>query len=520
MRRAWLFGSVAAAGAGLGIAAEVVSGATLGPSVVDLATGWTLLACGLWGWTQWPDQRHWQLLVVAGFAWFAGNFAAVDVLRYAHRGPLVHAVVAGSRTRSRLTLVPVVLGYADVFASGARGATTIAVGAAILVVAPGARGFSLGSLLTLAAGFVLAGATASAHLSAGGVDAVTYGYDAALGVSALLLATGAARAQRAHARLADLVVDLGPARPSPTIRHALARALGDPSLEVGYWMPNVDQYIGADGQVVALPEADSGRTATIVERNGERVAVLVHDPALLGDRRLADAVREAAGLILANARLQETVGAQLAELRASRQRIVEARDNQRRRLARRLHDGAEGRLAEVAETMRLPPVDGAGDATDRGVHELIAHELAAAREELRELARGIHPRVLTERGLGPALAALAERSPVPVTVVAPTDRLPVAVEAAAYFVCSEALANVAKYSQAARVRCAVVVEDEWVTVTVADDGVGGADPDRGSGLRGLADRVEALGGRLTVASPAREGTTVTAELPLVVQGTH
>src|SRR5512133_1396837 len=117
MRRAWLFGSVATAGAGLGIAAEVASGAALGPSVVDLVTGWTILGCGLWGWTQWPDQRHWQLLLVAGLAWFAGNFAAVDVLRYAHRGPLVHAVVTGSRTRSRLTFAPVVLGYADVFAS-------------------------------------------------------------------------------------------------------------------------------------------------------------------------------------------------------------------------------------------------------------------------------------------------------------------------------------------------------------------------------------------------------------------
>ena len=520
MYRAWLFGSVATAGAGLGIAAEVASGAALGPSVVDLVTGWTILGCGLWGWTQWPDQRHWQLLLVAGFAWFAGNFAAVDLLRYAHRGPLVHAVVTGSRTRSRLTLIPVVLGYADVFASGARGATTIAVGVAILVVAPGTRGFSLGSLLTLAAGFVLAGATASAHLSPAGTDEVTYGYDAALGLSALLLAIGAARAQRAHARLADLVVELGPAQRSPTIRDALARALGDPSLEVAYWMPNADQYIGADGQVVALPATDSGRTATIVERDGERVAVLVHDPALLGDRRLADAVHEAAGLILANARLQETVGAQLAELRASRQRIVKARDNERRRLARRLHEGAESRLAEVAETMRLAPLDGASDATEPGAYELIEHELAAAGEELRELARGIHPRVLTERGLCPALAALAERSPIPVTVIAPSDRLPVAVEAAAYFVCSEALANVAKYSQAARVRCVVVVEDEWVTVTVADDGVGGADPDRGSGLRGLADRVEALGGRLTISSPAGDGTAVTAELPLVVQGTH
>jgi signal transduction histidine kinase len=176
----------------------------------------------------------------------------------------------------------------------------------------------------------------------------------------------------------------------------------------------------------------------------------------------------------------------------------------------------ERELAEVSDTLRLGRSESA--ATDAGVHGLIERELAAARQELRELASGIHPRALTDHGLGPALAALAERSPVPVTVVAPSDRLPAVVEAAAYFVCSEALANVAKYAQASRVRCELLVADGRLTVTVVDDGVGGADPDRGSGLRGLADRVDALGGRLTISSPAGEGTTITADLP--VQGTH
>jgi signal transduction histidine kinase len=520
MKRAWLIASVAAAGAVVGIAAEVVSDAPLGPSVGDLATGWTILGCGLWGWTQRPDQRCWPLLAAAGFAWFAGNFAAADLLLYVHRGLLVHAVVVGSRTRSRLAPVPVALGYTDVVAAGGslNGATTIAVAVALVVVAPGSKGFALGSLLALAAGFGVTGLSASAGLSAAGVDAVTYAYDAALALSALLLAAGTARELRARAGLADLVVELGPARRSPTIRDALARALGDPSLEIGYWMPHAHGYVDADGRVLALPDANSTRTVTIIEHSGERVAALVHDPSVLGDARVADTVHDAAGLILANARLQETVGAQLAELRASRQRIVEARDEQRRRLARRLHEGVERELAEVAETLCLARSESA--ATDAGVHELIERELAAAREELRELARGIHPRVLTDHGLGPALAALAERSPVPVTVVAPSDRLPTAVEAAAYFVCSEALANGAKYSQASRVRCELVVADGRLNVTVVDDGVGGADPDRGSGLRGLADRVDALGGRLTVSSPAGEGTTITADLPVADQGTH
>jgi signal transduction histidine kinase len=301
------------------------------------------------------------------------------------------------------------------------------------------------------------------------------------------------------------------------IRDALAQALGDPSLEVAYWRPEAQGYVDADGVARALPDADSGRAVTIVEHGGERVAALIHDPSVLEDRRLANAVHDAAGLILANTRLQETVGGQLAELRASRQRIVEARDDQRRRLARRLHDSVERELADVARTMRLARE---GTAPNGGVDEMIERELDAAREELRELARGIHPRVLTEHGLRPAIAALVERSPVPVTVVVPDERLPPPLEAAAYFVCSEALANVAKYARASHVGCTLRMGEGWLRVTVADDGVGGADPDGGSGLRGLVDRVDALGGRLVISSPPGKGTTLTADLPLTVQGTH
>jgi signal transduction histidine kinase len=193
-----------------------------------------------------------------------------------------------------------------------------------------------------------------------------------------------------------------------------------------------------------------------------------------------------------------------------------ARDEQRRRVAQGLHGGVERELAEVSETMRLAGAEGA--ATDAGVRELIERELDAAREELASWRAG------SIRACSPN-AAWARRSRrsrnarrFPVTVVAPSDRLPVVVEAAAYFVCSEALANVAKYAQASRVRCELLVADGRLTVTVSDDGVGDADPDRGSGLRGLADRVEALGGRLTVSSPAGERTTITADLP--VQGMH
>jgi signal transduction histidine kinase len=322
------------------------------------------------------------------------------------------------------------------------------------------------------------------------------------------------RELRRRATVADLVVELGPARRSHSVRDALARALGDPTLEIGYWLPDAGRYVDLDGRPVELPGRDTGRAATIVEHDGERVAALVHDAAALDAPPLAEAVQEAAGLVLANARLQAEVGAQVQQLRASRQRIVEARDEQRSRLSSRLHEGAERRLGEVAEAVERARAHAAASGQDLELLDMIDSELAKARDELRELGRGIHPRVLTERGLGAALEALAERAAMPVELGAPPRRLPGPVEAAAYFVCSEALANVAKYARASHARCEVSCDDGWVRIAVVDDGVGGADPARGSGLRGLADRVEALGGRLAVTSAVGAGTTVRAELPL------
>jgi signal transduction histidine kinase len=204
-----------------------------------------------------------------------------------------------------------------------------------------------------------------------------------------------------------------------------------------------------------------------------------------------------------------------AQLAASRARIVAAADAERRRLERNLHDGAQQRLVALALTVRLAERRIESDA--RAARELLSSassELEQALAELRELARGLHPAVLTDRGLGPALGALAERAPVPVAVDAAVDeRLPPAVEAAAYYVVSEALTNVAKYAGVCDVRVGVARRDGQLEVTVADDGVGGADGSRGSGLRGLADRVEALGGRLEVSSPVGAGTTLRARLP-------
>jgi PAS domain S-box-containing protein len=214
-------------------------------------------------------------------------------------------------------------------------------------------------------------------------------------------------------------------------------------------------------------------------------------------------------------RLNDELHDRLEELAASRARIVTAGDVERRRLERNLHDGAQQRLVALSLTLRLALAKlDADPATARTLLAGAADELSLALEELRELARGLHPAVLSDRGLRPAVEMLAGRSPVPVEIAeVPDERLPAPVEAAAYYLIAEALTNVAKYANASAVRVRVAAGDDGVLVEVSDDGVGGADPAGGSGLRGLADRVEALGGSLAVSSPAGAGTTLRAEIP-------
>ena len=212
--------------------------------------------------------------------------------------------------------------------------------------------------------------------------------------------------------------------------------------------------------------------------------------------------------------LDAELRARLEELRASRARIVEAGDAERRRLERDLHDGAQSRLVALALLLRTARTRAGGDPELATLLERAQEELQTSLSELRELARGIHPAVLTDRGLEPALQALVSRAPVPVAVEAELDSpLPDAVESAAYFVVSEALANVAKYAQATQATVVVRRVDGRLTVDVSDDGIGGADAAQGSGLRGLADRLAALDGTLSLESPAGGGTRLHAEIP-------
>jgi signal transduction histidine kinase len=324
-----------------------------------------------------------------------------------------------------------------------------------------------------------------------------------------------------HARMAqggavgELMTKLS-ATPRPGhVRDALADALEDPSLELVFWLPERGRYVDSRGRDYALPEDDPTRAVTKVERDGECVAAIVHDPTLPQMRGHVEAAGAAAALALDNERLDAELRAKIGELRGSRERMLRIGLEERRRLERDLHDGAQQRLVSMALNIRLARAKLNDDPL--AADQLLASagsELESALEELRELARGIHPAVLTDRGLATALATLANRAPVPVELgELPDERLPEAVELAAYFVVAEALTNVAKYSEATHATVQVERHNGRVVVEVADDGIGGADPGRGTGLRGLADRLAVLEGRLDVESPQGHGTTITARIP-------
>jgi PAS domain S-box-containing protein len=435
---------------------------------------------------------------------------------------------------------------------------------------------------------------------------------------------GLLRTRLARASVTNLVLELGQARDGLSTREALRNALGDPSLQLAYWLPDRRRWVGPTGFDFDLEMESRGRRrTTLVEHDDEVVAALVHDPS--ADPELAGAVAAAASLALAREQSIQTVrqsegryrallnaipdlmfrmtrdgtyldfkgeAADLAsppeeliganardvlppdvaerllegiaealdtgevttsdyeltlngvsrtfearivrdegeavlivrditerkrqedELRKSRVRLVGAGDEARRKLERNLHDGAQQRLVSLSLALRLAHAR-LKDHPEEAERLLngASEELAQALEELRELARGIHPAVLSERGLSAALEALAGRASLPVEVSAPSDRLPPAVEAAAYYVISEALANVGKYAQASSVEVNVSRLNGRAIIEVADDGVGGADPSRGTGLRGLADRVEALDGVLDVESAPGVGTRIRAEIP-------
>jgi signal transduction histidine kinase len=526
------------AGALFGIAAEWISFGWGDPRqwVPDLATGWILIVCGLVASARRPESRSGALMTATGFSWFFGNFANAGVAPvdwlgahavYVYRGPLVHllAEYPSGRLVLRLDRVAVAVGYVVAVVTPVWRSEIATIVLSLLLVVVCARLYvrAVGAsrrarLLALRAaaglGFVLLGG-AAARLAVPAADVnepSLLALEVTLCALAVALLGGLLSPSSRGAAVTDLVVELGETR-SGTLRDEIARAVGDPTLEVGYWLPNERAFVDAEGRPFVLPDEVSGRSVTMIEREGQPVAALVHDPAVLEDPGLREAVSSAAQLAAANARLQAEVRARVVELRASRRRILKAGDQERSRLERRLREGAQQRLERLAEQVHEARLAARSEA-DAARLDRIEAQLAGTLEELSHLAHGLHPRILAEAGLAGALESIAEQAPVHVEVIAPDVRLPPEVEAVAYFLCSEALANIAKHASASRVSLSVIAGDGGVRIEVADDGLGGADPARGTGLRGLADRVEALEGTFHVESPAGLGTRLTAEIPL------
>jgi signal transduction histidine kinase len=517
--------AIVAAGLALAIAAEwsAFEPGKLEVTIADGVVGVVLLVCGVIAWERVVGSRTGPLMVVAGLTWFAGTLAPAAL--FWHRGPLVHVIVSypTGRLGRRLAVATVVLAYVDAIVEPIARNNFVPIVLAALVVAAAADGFArtsgparraavpaLGAALAYA-GLLAAGALARlAGWDADGL--VLFGYDAVVATVAVVLLVDLLRGPWTKAAVADLVVALGRRGGRGTLQEQLARALGDPSLVVGYWIGEQAGYVDDLGRPVNVPQPGEGRAVTAIEDDVGRVAILVHDATTVEDPRLVASVAAAARLAVVNARMQAEARARVAELAASRRRVVESADEQRLRLEHELADGAERRLDEV---LRL--LDEAGwDARCSDALGLmaLADELRSARAELHDVAQGIRPPTLREGGLTAALPLLADRAPVPVRLTVGVGRLRPAVEAAVYFVCSEALTNVAKHAMATEASVAVFEQQSMVVARVVDDGVGGVDPSLGSGLRGLADRVEALGGQFLVEDSDDCGTVVTATLPM------
>jgi signal transduction histidine kinase len=328
---------------------------------------------------------------------------------------------------------------------------------------------------------------------------------------------GVLRERLDRAGVADLVSTAGDVgRGLAGLQVALRSALRDHSLELLTWDRDHAQFRRLDGTAAPTPDDDDRRFTTRIERDGRMLGMVVHDRALVEDEALMDAVIASVRLVLDNQRLLSELGSQLEEVMASRGRIADAASVERRRIERNLHDGAQQQLVALTLLLSLA-ADGAASHDD----ERLIAQLEGARKlaedtlaDVRSLAHGIHPAVLTDEGLRTAIDVLARTSPVPVEVAGDFDeRLPEATEAAVYYVVAEALTNVTKHAEASRVKVRITTSPAGITVDVEDDGIGGATLAGGSGLLGLGDRVEALGGSFELESPRGAGTRLRASLP-------
>lgn len=323
----------------------------------------------------------------------------------------------------------------------------------------------------------------------------------------------AIRRRLSHAAVAGLVIRLSQPVTTDMVRTALRESLSDPDLEVAYWLPDLGAYFDTDGRWSKTPDRDSPRfTKYVTTSDGQPLARVTVDRSFQRYPRLVEAVVSAAGLALENGRLQAAMRAQLEYVRQSRARIAGAGDAERRRLERDLHDGVQQRLLALKLDLAATRIQ-AESRRERQLIDRTRTELQETLDELRILARGIHPAILTQSGLKAAVTSVAERLPMAVDVDIPPDRWDATAEATAYFVACEALSNAAKHSSARHAYVGASWRGRILDLEIVDDGDGGATVDVGGGLLGLQDRVAALGGHLTVISPLGSGTRIIASIP-------
>jgi signal transduction histidine kinase len=367
--------------------------------------------------------------------------------------------------------------------------------------------FSLGLLMI--AGLLLAGLFGWTGVQ----GPLRLGTFAVIGAAPIVFLAVLLQARLGRASAAQLLVDLG-VNPGPAeLQDAVARALRDPSARLVYKVAEYDSYADVDGRQTDL-QLRPGRSITPVTRDGVPVAMVLHDSGLDDDPQLLSSVAAATGMAIQNAQLQVELRARLEELRGSRIRILQAEQSERRRLERDLHDGAQRRLVALSLELGRLGYQLADDPGLRARVDAASSEVAATLAELRDLAHGLHPAAVSDHGLAVALESLATHATVPVQVIgAPKVRLPEPVELAAFYLVCEGLTNVAKHACASSAVVELNREPAKLVVEITDDGRGGATTEHGAGLRGLADRVEALGGRLQVWSPLGQGTRVRAEIP-------
>jgi signal transduction histidine kinase len=560
----WAIGLAGCAAAAGSVVLALTSDHLAEPGLQAALLDWVTLPYivgGLIAWSRRPDSRFGPLMVAAGFAMFASSFQwageplpytfglAFDLLPAAlfvhvflafpsgrlERGAERLVVAAGYAVAIGLQLVKMTLGgvAADnllavvaehALADTVQDVQLIAMsvlalaGFALLVARRRGSGRPLRrSLALLVDSFALGLVMIAVLLLAGAFELpafetirrVTFGV---LGLAPVAFLAGLLDARLARSSVGDLLVDLR-GDPGPAdLRDALSRALRDPSLTLAYWLPQFESWADLDGRPLVLPEGNGGRSTTLIDSDGARLAALLHDASLHDEPELLDAVSAAAGIALENGRLHVELRARLEELRGSRGRVIEAGQQERQRLERNLHDGAQQRL--IALSLELGLLGQGLDPDVRTRVERARGEIALSLEELRAVARGIHPAVVSGHGLAVALESLAARAPLPVRLVVELEgRVRERVEVAAYYVASESLANIGKHAEASSATIDVSRPNGELIVEIVDDGMGGADSERGTGLRGLADRVEALGGRLRVWSPRGGGTRVRAEIP-------